>query len=256
MTNFFRNERFRHVSVDAVERTLGPVEEGVFCDDGLEVEEVALSSVCGCKHARRDTNDALPANPAGILADEVMAFSGENKYLNLYSVIALNPHGVNLLEYHHIRDIQLFPAEQNKQLKFISNPHEIRKLVTSDSKNSNESGFRIHTAEITDPHRHFASFTLRHAAPVATVVIVNRLASNETWRRRIVGGYVELRRKGLPVWRSPPIKTLQDVYEFTVEPTNQLALPQAFLTSNLSPCVAGAGGAPFFDLFGAHPTEC
>ncbi|KAJ3110973.1 hypothetical protein HDU96_006102 [Phlyctochytrium bullatum] len=183
-----------------------------------------------------------------------MFVAGEKVKLNLHSVVALNENGVNLLEYYRIRDIELYPYDQGANRNLISSPHDVRKNEGFEAKHLEPSEFWKHIPMTEKAYyRHFVSFTMRDAASVMKVVVINRFGENKEWSRGVIGGYVELRRKGHPVWQSPEIHTLQDVYVFDLGRAGEIPLQPDFLSSTLSPCVGGAGGAPFFDLVGDHP---
>ncbi|KAJ3110979.1 hypothetical protein HDU96_006108 [Phlyctochytrium bullatum] len=202
---------------------------------------------CICK------NIGCSPTAAGILADEILVFGNKKEQLNLYSVVVLNELGVNVLQYFRVREIQLFPSDSSSGRTFTTNPNDVRQLLDSTSNTVS----MINTPMVTGPEdRAFVAFITRDPTTVTKVVVFNYLQlTNESYARKIVGGYVELRRFGVPIWRSSEIMDLREVYNFEVSGMKQLQLPAPLRSSNNSSCFGGAGGLPFLEIFGDRLSE-
>ncbi|KAJ3116931.1 hypothetical protein HDU96_008331 [Phlyctochytrium bullatum] len=177
------------------------------------------------------------------LVDEIrVAFDGG--CLNLHDMKAIDASGKNVLtDLSAVDHVQLHPSQYLTDRKVLASWDEMKRILQS------KHYYNIHTNEADGEA--FVSYRLTNPVHLTEVLVVNRHVDCMERITRGDGGYVELRRCGITVWKSSRIKEVKPQYCFQIDKLMPLPLPFSMMLMPQSEYHGFAEGALVHDQMDA-----
>ncbi|KAJ3117198.1 hypothetical protein HDU96_007626 [Phlyctochytrium bullatum] len=155
---------------------------------------------------------------AEVLVDEILVACNK-EHLNLHTIKAIDASGNNILtDPTAVDHVQFHPRQYLSGRKVLATWNDLWPILQS------RHYYNIHT-ELCEGEEAFVSYRLTKPMNLSEVIIVNRHLNCMERIANGKGGYVELRRRGISVWRSDRIKDVKTEYCFEIDKLAPLPEP-------------------------------